>query len=144
MEHVDVHQVLEVRPQLPTVASVPLVGEADGLVLPVGPVHPVIVQGEAERMRQVLLYQRLQAKRMEIILNGTQRIFFENFGGHQSFLWGHWYPCFGCLVMSALSFKASVDPLFLCFITHLQLIPHIQLWCDTCSPLMVSMAAKPF
>ena len=76
MEHVDVHQVLEVRAQFAPVASVPFVGEADGLVLPVGPVHPVIVQGEAERMRQVLLYQSLQAKRMEIILNGTQRIFF--------------------------------------------------------------------
>ena len=23
------------------------------------------------------------------------------FGGHQSFLWGHWYPCFGLMVMSA-------------------------------------------
>ena len=80
----DVHQVLEVRAQFAPVASVPFVGEADGLVLPVGPVHPVIVQGEAERMRQVLLYQRLQAKRMEIILNGHREFFF-NFGRHQSF-----------------------------------------------------------
>ena len=32
------------------------------------------------------------------------------FGGHKSFSWGHWYPCFGLLVMSALGFKARVDP----------------------------------
>ena len=37
-----------------------------------------------------------------------QCLFFlsKSFGGHQSFLWCHWYPCFGPLVMSALSFKA--------------------------------------
>ena len=32
------------------------------------------------------------------------------FEGHQSFLWGHWYPYFGLLVMSALGFKAWVNP----------------------------------
>ena len=30
----------------------------------------------------------------------------KSFGGHQSFLWCHWYSCFGPLMMSALSFKA--------------------------------------
>ena len=35
----------------------------------------------------------------------------KNFGGHKFFLWGHWYPCFGLLVTSALSFKAGVDVL---------------------------------
>ena len=34
--------------------------------------------------------------------------FFKNFGGHESFLWGHWYPCFKLLVMSPLGFKARV------------------------------------
>ena len=68
MEHVDVHQVLEVCAQFAPVASVPLVGEADGFVLPVGPVHPVIVQGEAERVRQVLVYQRLQEKKFRVRL----------------------------------------------------------------------------
>ena len=29
------------------------------------------------------------------------------------FLWGHWYPCSGLLVMPALGFKARVDPLAL-------------------------------
>ena len=27
-------------------------------------------------------------------------LFWKNFGGHKSFLWGHWYPCFGLLVTS--------------------------------------------
>ena len=31
-----------------------------------------------------------------------------NFGGHESFLWGHWYPCFGLLVTSPLGFKVRV------------------------------------
>ena len=34
-----------------------------------------------------------------------------NFGGHKSCLWGHWYPCFGLLLTSALGFKVRVDPL---------------------------------
>ena len=36
--------------------------------------------------------------------------FFFNFGGHKSFSWGHWYPCFGLLVTSVLGFKARVYP----------------------------------
>ena len=34
--------------------------------------------------------------------------FFLNFGGHKSFLWGHWYPCFWLLV-TFLGFKAWVS-----------------------------------
>ena len=34
--------------------------------------------------------------------------FFKVFGGHMSFFWGHWYPCFGFLVTSPLGFKARV------------------------------------
>ena len=41
-------------------------------------------------------------------LSHSARIFFFFFGGHESFLWGHWYPCFGFLVMSPLGFKARV------------------------------------
>ena len=37
--------------------------------------------------------------------------FFLNFGGHQYFLWAHWYPRFGLLVTSSLGFKALVHPL---------------------------------
>ena len=36
-------------------------------------------------------------------------LFFKIFGGHESFLWGHWYPCFGLLVTSPLCFKARVS-----------------------------------
>ena len=36
---------------------------------------------------------------------------FKFFVGHKSFLWGHWCPCFGLLVTSALGFKARVDSL---------------------------------
>ena len=43
-------------------------------------------------------------------INFDVAIFF-NSGGHESFLWGHWYPSFRLLVTSALSFKARVDPL---------------------------------
>ena len=37
--------------------------------------------------------------------------FFKIFGGHRSFLWGHWYPCFWLLVTSPLGFKARVGSL---------------------------------
>ena len=37
--------------------------------------------------------------------------FLKFFVGHKSFLWGHWYPCFGRLVMSALGSKDRVDSL---------------------------------
>ena len=58
----------------------------------------------------------------------TLKTFFKNiFGGNQCFLWGHWYPCFGLLVTSALGFKS--------FVPCVHWIPHINLWCDTCWPL---------
>ena len=34
--------------------------------------------------------------------------FFKCFGGHESFFWGHWYPCFGLPVTSPLGFKARM------------------------------------
>ena len=56
----------------------------------------------------------------------TQQILFlKIFGGHKSFLWGHWNPYFGLLVMSPLGFKARVSALF----------PEIHLWFNTCWPL---------
>ena len=39
-------------------------------------------------------------------------------GGHKSFMWGHWYPCFVLLVTSALGFKTRVDS-FACMLCHL-------------------------
>ena len=56
-------------------------------------------------------------------------IFFKkHFGRHKSFSWGHW--CFRLLVMSALSFKARVDPLH----AFSPCDPQIQIhfWRDTC------------
>ena len=50
-------------------------------------------------------------------------------GGHKSFLWGHWYPCFGLLVMSPLGFKARVDSLICTWQRHI--FPKIDLWCNT-------------
>ena len=31
------------------------------------------------------------------------------------FFWGHWYPCFGCLVTSPLGFKAGVGSALFAF-----------------------------
>ena len=50
-----------------------------------------------------------------------------------SFLWDHWYPCFGLLVTSALGFKARVD--IACTFSCLHVTHQIHLWCDTCQPL---------
>ena len=64
--------------------------------------------------------------------------FLKVFGGHESFLWGHWYPCFGLLVTSPLGFKARVgSALFklsrgVCVTLH---IPWDSLWRDTCQSL---------
>ena len=51
------------------------------------------------------------------------------------FLYDHWYPCFGLLVMSVLGFKARVDPLLVCFLTWMPWILQIHLWCNTCRRL---------
>ena len=70
--------------------------------------------------------------------------FFHIFGGHKSFLWGHWYPCFGLLVKSPLVFKARVGSLIhtwwrqTCYT-----FPKSHLWFDTAELLAASMAAKP-
>ena len=60
------------------------------------------------------------------------RIFFY-FEGHQSFLWGHWYPCFGLLVYPGFQSQGGSQLEY--FITCMQWIPQIHLWCDTCWPL---------
>ena len=38
----------------------------------------------------------------------------------------------GFLVMSVLGFKAGVDLMLVCFVTCVQCIPQVHLWCDTC------------
>ena len=55
--------------------------------------------------------------------------FFLNIGGHRYFLWDHCYPCFGLLV---LDFKARVDLSLACFVTCMQWIIQIHLWCNAC------------
>ena len=50
-----------------------------------------------------------------------------------SFLWGHWYPCFRLLVMSALGFKARVD--IACMLSCLHATPQIHPLWDTFWPL---------
>ena len=69
---------------------------------------------------------------------------FAFFGGHESFLWGHWYPCFGLLVISAPYFKTRVDPSLTCFVACVQWIPRIYLWCDTCWPLGSQHGSQDF
>ena len=44
-------------------------------------------------------------------------------------------PLFWTSVTYALSFKARVDLFFACFVTCMQWIAHIHLWCATCWPL---------
>ena len=52
------------------------------------------------------------------------------FGVHKSFLRGHWYPCFGLLVMFALVFKAKVDSLtcVLCYLHIMDSSDSPQVW----------------
>ena len=52
-------------------------------------------------------------------------------GGHQSFFFGHWDCCFRLLAMSAQSFKPRMEPYLACFITCMQWVSQIHLWCDT-------------
>ena len=59
-----------------------------------------------------------------IIMFGYIRIFFLISAGYKCFLWGHWYPCFGLLVMSAPGSKAKVDPSFACFVACVWWIPN--------------------
>ena len=40
-------------------------------------------------------------------------------------------PVFGLMVMYVLGLKAWVDSLLVCFLTCMQWIPQIHLWCDT-------------
>ena len=62
--------------------------------------------------------------------------FLLNFGGHESFFWGDWYPCFGLLVKSPLDFKVRVGSVVCTWQRHTSYsFPEIHLWCDTCWPL---------
>ena len=57
--------------------------------------------------------------------------FLKFFIGHKSFSWGHWYICFGLLVMSALDFKAWVGALHafsLVWSSDSPLVGHLLTW----------------
>ena len=67
---------------------------------------------------------------MRILLEGF--LFQTIFGGRESLLWGHWYPCFELLVTS-LGFKARVGSLIYTWWRCTWCMFHgIYLWCDTC------------
>ena len=57
------------------------------------------------------------------------------FGGHKSFFVRSLMPYFRRLVTSALGFKGRVDLSLASFLTCMQWIPQIHLWCNTCWPL---------
>ena len=65
------------------------------------------------------------------------------FRGHWSFSCSHWYPCFGLLVMSALSFKARVD-FWLARFLACRLFLRFTSRVTPADCIEVSMAAKPF
>jgi len=59
VEHVDVHEVLQVLGERAPVQPGELVGALDALGLPVRPVQLVLVYGEAEGVRQLAVNQNL-------------------------------------------------------------------------------------
>ena len=70
------------------------------------------------------------------MLNLFFKASFKNFVGHESFLWDHWFPCFGLLVTSPLGFKAKEGSLIHTWQRNTWYISlEIHLWCDTCRPL---------
>ena len=71
-------------------------------------------------------------------------IFFLIFGGHQSFLWAHWYLSFELLETSALGFKARVDPSFACSPPMCNGFLRFTSSATSADLLMASIAVKPF
>jgi len=76
VEHVDVHEVLQVLGQRAAVEPRQLVGALDALGLPVGPVQPVLVQRQAEGVGQLGANQHLanQQVKWRKILNELERV----------------------------------------------------------------------
>ena len=65
-------------------------------------------------------------------------IFVSIFGGHQSFLQGHWYPCF-----RLLDFKARVVPSFVCFLPVHDKFLRFKFGVAPVNILTANMAVKP-
>ena len=62
---------------------------------------------------------------------------------NKSFLWGHWYPCFGLLVMSTLGFKARVSGLHALSPVHNRFLRFTSV-ATPADLLVASMAVEPF
>ena len=60
--------------------------------------------------------------------------FLKIFGGHESFLWGHWYPCFGLLVTSPVIVRARVGSALF----ELSRVIRVTLHVPSDSPLLTS------
>ena len=82
-----------------------------------------------------------------LILKTEKRLlsFLNFFGGVQSFLWGHWYLCFGLLVTSALGFKAKGGSRCLCALSleHNEILRFTS-GATPADLLVASMAAESF
>ena len=70
-----------------------------------------------------LLFSRSKFTKILLLLSqlpadgrySTRKFFLKVFGRHTCPFWGHWYPCFGFLVMFPLGFKARVDSTLFAF-----------------------------
>ena len=51
--------------------------------------------------------------------NEIKTFFKKHFGGYQSFLWGHWYPCFGLLAISVVVCQGGS---LTCMLLHLHAV----------------------
>ena len=70
-----------------------------------------------------------------------------SFGGHKSFLWGHWYSCFGLLVKSALAPGFQSQGGCPCLCASLPLCNGILRFTSGAIPtdlLAANLAAEPF
>ena len=86
------------------------------------------------------MMRKLYSEIKKNILNATYKqatalglLFLKNFLEDMSLFCGVTdSPVFGLLVMSALGFKARVDPSLVCFHACAQQMPQIHIWCHTC------------
>ena len=69
----------------------------------------------------------------------TYQVFLKNLVDTCPF-WGHWYPCFGLLVMSPLGFKARSGSLICTWQRHMwYTFSEIHLWCKTFSGVYLTV-----
>ena len=89
------------------------------------------------------IMSRWKFKVLQLLSILLTSFFKKKIGGHKSFLWGHWYPCFELLVTSPLCFKARVSSLICIWLRHTcYMLPVIHLWFDTCWPLGCQLGSQ--